>query len=157
MGTVIATYARLRPYVLLILCVLMLELTANDNVRAQQHASVSGTYCGTWASGNYWRMTLRQEGTDISASLTGRTPDEKPFTGAGNGAVSGPQISVPVTFFVGGQSGGSGTFSGTLSGRSISATFSRPVATLQTLSDAEDDLLLGFHVSNVSELSRTSL
>ena len=32
-----------------------------------------------------------------------------------------------------------------------------PVATLQTLSDAEDDLLLGFHVSNVSELSRTSL
>ena len=32
-----------------------------------------------------------------------------------------------------------------------------PVATLQTLSDAEDDLLLGFHVSNVSELSLTSL
>jgi hypothetical protein len=26
-----------------------------------------------------------------------------------------------------------------------------PLATLQTLSDAEDDLLLGFHVSNVSE------
>ena len=126
MGTIIETYARLRPYILLILCVLMLELTANDNVRAQQHASVSGTYCGTWASGNYWRMTLRQAGTDISASLTGRTPDEKPFTGAGNGAVSGPQISVPVTFFVGGQFGGSGTFSGTLSGRSISATFSRP-------------------------------
>ncbi len=102
----------------------MLELTAND-VGAQQQASVSGAYCGTWASGNYWRMTLRQKGTDISASLTGRTPDGRPFTGAGNGAVSGSQISVLVTFFVGGQSGASGTFSGTLSGRSISATFSR--------------------------------
>jgi hypothetical protein len=31
------------------------------------------------------------------------------------------------------------------------------MATLQTLSDAEDDLLLGFHVSNVGELSRISL
>ena len=124
MGTTIETYARLRPYILLILCALMFELTAND-VRAQQQASVSGTYCGTWASGNYWRMTLRQKGSDISASLTGRTPDGRPFTGAGNGAVSGPQISVPVTFILGGQSGASGTFSGTLSGRSISATFSR--------------------------------
>jgi hypothetical protein len=124
MGTTIETYARLRPYILLILCALMFELTAND-VRAQQQASVSGTYCGTWASGNYWRMTLRQKGSDISASLTGRTPDGRPFTGAGNGAVSGSQISVPVTFIVGGQSGASGTFSGTLSGRSISATFSR--------------------------------
>src|SRR5438105_12051018 len=104
MGTIIETYARLRPYILLILCVLMLELTAND-VSAQQQASVSGTYCGTWASGNYWRITLRQKGADISASLTGRRPDGKPFTGAGNGAVSGSQISVPVTFFVGGQSG----------------------------------------------------
>jgi hypothetical protein len=124
MGTTIETYARLRPYILLILCALMFELTAND-VRAQQQASVSGTYCGTWASGNYWRMTLRQKGSDIGASLTGRTPDGRPFTGAGNGAVSGPQISVPVTFILGGQSGASGTFSGTLSGRSISATFSR--------------------------------
>jgi hypothetical protein len=121
MGTIIETHSR---HLAFILCVPMLALMAND-VRAQQPASVSGTYCGKWASGNYWRITLRQKGADIGASLTGRRPDGRPFTGIGNGTISGSQISIPVTVFREGQSVASGSFSGTFSARSISATFSR--------------------------------
>jgi hypothetical protein len=124
MGMIIETHSRHLACILFILCVPMLALMAND-VRAQQPASASGTYCGKWASGNYWRITLRQKGTDISASLTGHRPDGRPFTGTGNGTISGSQISIPVTFFREGQSVASGSFSGTFSGRSISAAFSR--------------------------------
>ena len=50
----------------------LLTLVATD---AQNAASVSGNYCGTWASGNSWQMTLQQNGTSVSASVTGRRPD----------------------------------------------------------------------------------
>jgi hypothetical protein len=104
-----------------VVCGIMLALMANDTVSAQQAASVSGTYCATWRSGNYWRMTLRQNGTNVSASVTGRRPDGVPTSGTGSGSISGSQISIGVTF----SRGATGTFSGTFSGRSISASFSR--------------------------------
>ena len=106
---------------LYVVCGVMLALIANDTVSAQQAASVSGTYCGTWRSGNYWRMTLRQNGTNVSASISGRTPDGRPTSGTGSGSISGSQIAVGVTF----SRGATGTFSGTFSGRGISASFSR--------------------------------
>ena len=50
----------------------LLALVATD-AAAQSGASVSGSYCGTWASGNSWQMSLQQNGTSVSASVTGRT------------------------------------------------------------------------------------
>ena len=98
----------------------VLALIAND-VMAQKAASVSGTYCGTWASGNSWRMTLQQEGTNVNASVTGRRPDGNPTAGSGSGTMSGSQIAMTVTF----SRGATGTFSGRFSGGSISAAFAR--------------------------------
>jgi hypothetical protein len=113
-------HSRRRTFVLCILCLPILGSMTNG-AKAQQQASVSGTYCGTWASGNYWRMTLRQKGADVSLSLTGHTRDGRPFTGAGTGTASGRDVSAPVKF----SNGASGIFTGTLSGRNISAAFSR--------------------------------
>jgi hypothetical protein len=112
-------YFRLLPT----LCGTMLVLMANQGVKAQQAASVSGTYCGTWASGNSWRMTLRQNGTNVSASLTGRRPDGRPFSGSGGGTMSGSQLAMTITFVSQGQTSSPGTFSGTVSGNTISAAF----------------------------------
>src|SRR5215469_4973009 len=103
------------------LCGIIFVLLINDIVAAQGAASVSGTYCGTWASRNVWRMTLRQDGTTISASLTGHRPDGVPTSATGSGRISGSQISMTVTF----SRGTVGTFSGTFSGGSISARFRR--------------------------------
>jgi len=40
----------------------LLALATTDAV-AQNAASVSGSYCGTWASGNSWQMSLQQSGS----------------------------------------------------------------------------------------------
>ena len=45
----------------------LLAFVATD-VAAQGAASVSGTYCGTWASGNSWQMSLQQSGTSVATA-----------------------------------------------------------------------------------------
>ena len=91
------------------------------NAVAQNAASVSGSYCGTWASGNSWQMSLQQSGTSVSASVTGRRPDGGPSSGSANGTLSGSQIVLNFAF----ARGATGTFSGKVGGGSISAAFVR--------------------------------
>jgi hypothetical protein len=98
----------------------LLALIATDTV-AQNAASVSGSYCGTWASGNSWQMSLQQSGTSVSASVTGRRPDGGPSSGSANGALSGSQIVLNFAF----SRGATGTFSGKVGGGGISAAFVR--------------------------------
>lgn len=91
------------------------------NAVAQNAASVSGSYCGTWASGNSWQMSLQQSGTSVSASVTGRRPDGGPSSGSANGTISGSQIVLNFSF----ARGATGTFSGKVGGGGISAAFMR--------------------------------
>ena len=91
------------------------------NAVAQNAASVSGSYCGTWASGNSWQMSLQQSGTSVSASVTGRRPDGGPSSGSANGTISGSQIVLNFAF----ARGATGTFSGKVGGGGISAAFMR--------------------------------
>ena len=97
-----------------------IALLAND-VMAQRAAPLSGTYCGTWASGNSWRMSLQQEAGNVSASIMGRRPDGNPTSGSGSGAISGSQLAMNITF----SRGATGTFAGRISGTGISAEFAR--------------------------------
>src|SRR3954471_22167529 len=101
----------------------LLALFANLAV-AQNAASVSGNYCGTWASGNSWQMSLQQNGTSVSASVTGRRPDGGPSSGSASGTLSGSPIVLNFAF----SRGATGTFSGRLSGGGISAAFVRTEA-----------------------------
>ena len=101
----------------------LLALVAMD-AAAQSGASVSGSYCGTWASGNSWQMTLQQNGTNVSASVTGRRPDGGPSSGSASGTLSGSQLVLNFAF----SRGATGTFSGRLSGGGISAAFVRTEA-----------------------------
>jgi len=98
----------------------LLALVATG-VAAQGAASISGSYCGTWASGNSWQMALQQSGTSVSASITGRRPDGGPISGSASGTMSGAQIVLNVAF----SRGATGTFSGKAGGGSISAAFVR--------------------------------
>ena len=98
----------------------LLALVATDAV-AQNAASVSGSYCGTWASGNSWQMSLQQNGTSVSASVTGRRPDGGPSSGSASGTLSGSQIVLNFAF----SRGATGTFSGRVGGGGISAAFVR--------------------------------
>jgi hypothetical protein len=98
----------------------LFALVATDAV-AQNAASVSGSYCGTWASGNSWQMTLQQNGTSVSASVTGRRPDGGPSSGSASGKLSGSQIVLNFAF----SRGAAGTFSGRVGGGGISAAFVR--------------------------------
>jgi len=97
-----------------------IALLANDVV-AQKAAPLSGTYCGTWASGNSWRMTLQQEAGNVSASITGRRPDGNPTSASGSGTISGSQLAMNISF----SRMATGTFSGRISGTGISAEFAR--------------------------------
>jgi hypothetical protein len=101
----------------------LLALVATDAI-AQSAASVSGNYCGTWASGNSWQLSLQQNGTNVSASMTGRRPDGGPSSGSASGTLSGSQIVMNFAF----TRGATGTFSGRLSGGGISAAFVRTEA-----------------------------
>ena len=98
----------------------LLALAATEAV-AQNAASVSGTYCGTWASGNSWQMSLQQSGSSVTASMTGRRPDGGPSAGSASGTISGSQIVMNFAF----TRGATGTFTGKLSGGGISAAFTR--------------------------------
>jgi len=100
--------------------VTLFALVTTDAV-AQNAASVSGSYCGTWASGNSWQMTLPQNGTSVSASMTGRRPDGGPSSGSASGTMSGSQIALNFAF----SRGATGTFTGRLGGGGIPAAFVR--------------------------------
>lgn len=97
----------------------LLALVATD-ADAQNAPSVAGTYCGTWASGFVWQMSLQQNGSNVSASINGKTKDGATFSGSGSGTLTGSQITMNATF-----SRGAGTFSGKVSGGAIAAAFSR--------------------------------
>jgi hypothetical protein len=94
---------------------------AATGAAAQSAASVSGTYCGTWASGNSWQMSLQQSGTSVNASMTGRRPDGGPSAGSASGTISGSQIVMNFAF----TRGATGTFTGKVGGGAISASFVR--------------------------------
>ena len=101
----------------------LLALVTTDAV-AQNAASVSGSYCGTWASGNSWQMSLQQSGTSVSASVIGRRPDGGPSSGSASGTLSGSLIVMNFAF----ARGATGTFSGKVGGGGISAAFVRTEA-----------------------------
>src|SRR2546428_12582006 len=108
----------------------LLALVANDAV-AQNAASVSGSYCGTWASGNSWQMSLQQNGTSVSASVTGRRPDGGPSSGSASGTLSGSQIVLNFAF----SRGATGTFSGRAARGGISPPFAGTEPRAPKLSD----------------------
>lgn len=97
----------------------LLALMSTDTC-AQDAASVSGTYCGTWASGFVWQMSLQQSGSNVNASINGRTKDGAAFSGSASGTLAGSQITMSATF-----SRGAGTLSGRVGGGAIAASFVR--------------------------------
>ena len=70
---------------------------------------------------NSWQMSLQQNGTSVSASVTGRRPDGGPSSGSASGTLSGSQIVLNFAF----SRGATGTFSGRVGGGGISAAFVR--------------------------------
>ena len=92
---------------------------ASAPVSAQTVPSVAGTYRATWASGNSWRMTLRQSGSNVSATFAGKARDGSATAGTGSGSINNGQINMRFKF----SRGGEGVFAGLPTANGISASF----------------------------------